>query len=297
VDTFTTLSGIPALSARETAVLAWADRTRRTRLTTRDVAGVVGQSPALKTASSLVRKGVLDRVGRGVYLVRPLRAIAGAWTVSALAAVAALLQGQTHYVGGPAALALHRLTTQAYGSVLDVFVTGHRRPRTLGGARVVFHVAPPAAFAFGLTTARIESADVVMSDPARTIIDMVEHPDLLGTAATFEAVRTAAPRLNLPMLLDYAARWPNLSTCQRLGVLLERGGVPVSALAPLVTLVQDAGVAAMLRAAPRRGRVHPTWGIVLNDVDGANDGAARLTNTAVRATVRGPLDCGTEGMP
>ena len=280
------------LSRGETAVLSWADRTRRARLTTRDVAGVVGEAAAARTAASLVRKGALDRVGHGVYVVRPLRALAAPWSISALAAVAHLLTGQTYYVGGPAALALHRLTTQAYGSVVDVFVTGHRRPRTLGGARIVFHTAPPEAFNFGLTSVEVEGVGLTVSDPERTILDLVERPDLLGRAATFAAVTEAASRLALDRLVGYALRWPNLSTCQRLGVLLERAGIPsasgigggtagqrerhdpIGRLAERVAEAELRGVPAMVRSRPRHGRVHVTWRIVLNDQDEASDSPA-----------------------
>lgn len=256
---------LPALTSRETAVLAWADRARRTRLTVRDVAEAVGAEAAPKTASSLARKGVLDRLGRGVYLLRPLRAVAAPWSVSALAAVAALLEGQRYYVGGPAALALHRLTAQAYGSLVDVFVTGHRRARELGGARVVFHAAPPGAFEYGLTTIEIEGSTLSVSDPERTVLDLLEHPRLLGAAEIFAVVKAAATRVDLSRLVDYALRWPNLSTCQRLGVLLERAGVPSTTLEPLAHRVHGAGVAAMVRSAPRRGHTHPVWRIVEND--------------------------------
>ena len=72
---------------------------------------------------------------------------------------------------------------------------------------------------------------------------------MLGMAQTFAAIQAAAPRVDLLRLLDYALRWPNVSTCQRLGVLLERAGIAQVALQPLAARVQDAGVAAMIRSA------------------------------------------------
>jgi predicted transcriptional regulator of viral defense system len=271
---------MPSLTPRETAVLAWADRARRTRLTVREMAEVIGLSAAPKTASSLARKGVLDRVGRGVYVVRPLRAVAAPWSISALAAVAALLEGQRYYVGGPAALALHRLTTQAYGSVVDVFVTGHRRARELGGARVVFHEAPPDLFGLGLTAIPIEGAPLSVSDAERTLLDLLEYPRMLGIPETLAAVAAAATHVDLARLLEYAKRWPNLSTCQRLGVVLERAGTPPDALRPLEDHVRGAGVTAMLRAAPRRGPTHPVWRVV------ENDGAVATHTTGANRTRR-----------
>lgn len=257
----------PSLTPRETAVLAWADRARQQHFTLRDIASVIGDSAAAKTAASLVRKGALDRIGHGAYLLRPLRALARPWERSALAYVAALLTGQIYYVGGPAALSLHRITQQLYGSVIDVFITGHRRARVLGSSRVVFHVLPADRFSPGITSLSIEGFDLSVSDPERTVLDLAERPDLLGPNALQEALDTSAARLDLSRLSAYASNWPNLSTCQRLGVLLERAGIPVSALEPLARHVRHAGVAAMIRARPRKGPIHPTWRIILNDVD------------------------------
>lgn len=256
---------MPSLTSRETAVLAWADRARQTRVTVSDVAEAVGTAAAAKTAASLARKGVLDRVGRGVYVVRPLRAVAAPWSASTLALVAALLEGERYYVGGPAALTLHRLTTQAYGSIVDVFVERRRRTRELNRARVVFHPTPGWAFDDGLTKVTVEGSDLRVSDPERTLIDLLERPRLLGPAATIAAVQAAIPRVDLSRLLEYALRWPNLSTCQRLGVLLERAGVPAIALNHLAVRVGGAGITAMIRGAPRRGRTHSVWRIVEND--------------------------------
>lgn len=121
---------------------------------------MVGDAAGAKVVSSMARKGALDRVGRGVYVVRPLRALAEPWALSALVGVAHLLGDERYYVGGPAALTLHRLTGQLFTSRLDVYVRRQRRSRTVGNARVVFHIAAEWAFAFGLTTVRIEGVEV-----------------------------------------------------------------------------------------------------------------------------------------
>lgn len=260
------MTNAPPLSARETTILRWADEHARGRLTAQDIRALLGDA-APRVASSMARKGLLDRVGRGVYLVRPLRAVADPWTHSALAGVAHLLAGEPYYVGGPAALTLHRLTSQLFTSRLDVYVRRQRRPRTIGNARVTFHITADWAFTFGLTTVQIEGVDVHVTDPERTLLDILERTErLVGLRLADRAVREALPRVNLERLVAYALRWPTASTRQRLGLLLERRGVSPELLAPLAAAAAVSRSLPSIRPGrPRVGGVHPVWRIVEND--------------------------------
>jgi predicted transcriptional regulator of viral defense system len=63
-------------------------------------------------ARELVRKGVLQRVRRGLYLVRPLRTLLRPSTPSTALIASVLLRGQPYYLGGPWAASFHGLTDQ-----------------------------------------------------------------------------------------------------------------------------------------------------------------------------------------
>jgi len=98
---------------------------------------------AAKVVASMARKGVLDRVGRGIYVIRPLRAVGRQWSVSAYTAVEHALSGKRHYIGGLAALTVHRLTAQMHASVVDVFLAGRRTPQIIANARIRFIACLP----------------------------------------------------------------------------------------------------------------------------------------------------------
>src|SRR5687768_10306055 len=115
------------LSKRERALLAGWERARKTSVTLGEIGHAVGEPVARVVASTLVRKGVLDRIRPGLYAVRPFRAMARPWTLPSLVAVELLLTDEPHYVGGLAAFTLHRLTQQQYASVVDAFITSFRR--------------------------------------------------------------------------------------------------------------------------------------------------------------------------
>jgi len=88
------------LSSRERLILAEWERARVNRITRANVAGRWGAEKADKITSALVRKGALRRVGKGIFLVVPLRAQARPSTPSAAAIVAALLSDEPYYLGG-----------------------------------------------------------------------------------------------------------------------------------------------------------------------------------------------------
>ena len=135
---------------------------------------------ALKVVSSLAKKGVLDRVGHGVYLVRPLRAIGRPWAISAFVAVEQSLLGTPHYIGGLGALGIHRLSEQIYSSVVDVFSPTYKPPQILASAKIRFHRMPENEIPIGKMTVLVEHLPIHVSDPERTLVDALNHPQAFG---------------------------------------------------------------------------------------------------------------------
>lgn len=183
--------------------------------------------------------------------------------------LSALLADEPHYLGGWWAFSLHRLSQQVYSSVIDAYVTRERRPRRLGSARVVFHVVPPTALAYGIESIAIEGTPVRVSDAERTVLDALNYPSAFGGMR--EALRLVEPtlgKIDRRRLVAYAARGSRSSTCQRLGVLLERRGSNPRALAPLTRCAErTTSLLSMVPDAPRTGPVNPTWWVVENDRD------------------------------
>src|SRR5207249_9243256 len=81
------------LSRREVRLLAGWERERRFSVTMDDLKRLVG--PASKVvALSLTRKGALQRVQRGLFLVRPFRSLLRPTSRSAAVQAAVLLQSE-----------------------------------------------------------------------------------------------------------------------------------------------------------------------------------------------------------
>ncbi|HEY3081770.1 MAG TPA: type IV toxin-antitoxin system AbiEi family antitoxin [Chloroflexota bacterium] len=254
------------LSSRELALLSEWEMDGVTRVRPCDLAERLGEpAVARKTLARLAAKRALDRVAKGVYAVRPLRAVGQPWAWSSAASVAHAMAGQTYYVGGAVALTLHRLTTQVNHAVVDVFVPAQRDDRSIDGVRVRFHTAAwKDAFAFGVTTVEVDGVPVAVSDPERTLLDVLDRPELVGgAAAAVDAFRTGIARVDAAHLAEHAARWGRISLRQRAGYLLEQAGVPPAILAPLAAATAPTNTVPLPKASRRpRGRAHPVWRVV-----------------------------------
>ena len=258
---------IAPLSSRERLILAEWERARVSRVTRVDVAARWGAAKADKITSALVRKGALRRVGKGVFLVVPLRAQARPANPSAAALVAALLTDEPYYLGGLWALTHHRLALQQYATRIDAFAARDHQPRTLANAHVRFHRVPPSRIEGGFEVVSIEGAQVRVSTREEALLDLLDYPDMAGaTRAALALVEPALGQVDLGRLLRRASAVARSSTCQRLGVLLERMGVDPAKLAVLRRrALATQSLTSMVPGTPRRGPVNTRWRVVEND--------------------------------
>jgi predicted transcriptional regulator of viral defense system len=257
---------VTPLSGPETGLLATWERERRSRVTIRELRQLLG-SETRSVVSSLLEKGLLERIAPGLFLIHPFRSLSRPRAVSAPVVAAALLADEPYYLGGWWAFSVHRLSQQVYGSILDAYAIREHRPRRLRTARLVFHVLPRAAFEYGIETITVEGTDVCVSDAERTILDALDYPKTFGgVRAALQLVGPALDRVDRRRLVIYAARGSHPSTCQRLGVLLERRGASARSLAPLARRIREtASLLSMLPDAPRTGPVNRRWRVVEND--------------------------------
>jgi predicted transcriptional regulator of viral defense system len=257
-----------SLSRREVALLAEWERERRVSVTLDDIRSAVGTSVARDVASRLVAKKALERVGQGKYLVRPLRTLSRPTAPSAAVQAAVLLQDEPYYLGGLWALTFHRLTEQQYVSVLDAFVARQHQSGLLGGARLAFHRVSPKRLGHGSVAANLEGMSVQVSDAQRTLIDLLDFPALAGgSGEALRIVKQTLRRVDPAKLIEYAAKGARSSTCQRLGVLLERAGTPPRRLVPVhERVLKTKSVLSMDAGALRNGAVNQRWRVVENDL-------------------------------
>jgi predicted transcriptional regulator of viral defense system len=132
---------------------------------------------------------------------------------------------------------------------------------------VRFHRVPPSRIVGGHEVVSIEGAPAHVSTPEETLLDLLDYPDMAGaTSAALAVVVPALGQVDLGKLVRRAAAVARSSSCQRLGVLLERAGVQASK--PLALRRRTMGtqsLTSMIPGTPRRGPVNARWRVVEND--------------------------------
>jgi len=264
------------LSPKETALLAAWERERTRFITLAELRERLG-TQTRSTVDGLVEKRLLERIAPGRYLIHPFRSIGRRRATSAPVIAAALLADEPYYLGGWWAVTIHRLSQQQYGSLLDAYVTRQHRQRHLHSAVLIFHVLSPDAFAYGIVVIQVEDILVRISDAARTLLDALDYPTTFGgTRAAVQLVERTIQRVDTKQLVEYAARGSRPSTCQRLGLLLERRGASARQLVPLAHRIREtASVLKLFPEAPSIGPINKRWRVVEND---SYDGSRTATD-------------------
>jgi predicted transcriptional regulator of viral defense system len=214
----------------------------------------------------LARRGWLSRVRRGLYVAVPLDTRSpGDWTEDAW--VVAERTFSPCYIGGWSACQHWGLTEQVFRTVLVVTAKKVRhRDQVMQGMPYRLIVRSEEKF-FGLTTVWRDQVRVSVSDPTRTIIDVLDDPPLGGgmrnVADVVHEYLTGELRDDA-LLVEYGDRLGNRAIFKRLGFLLEHLGVDAHELLPACRERRSAGLVALDPSVEARGRIVRRWGIRAN---------------------------------
>jgi len=199
---------------------------KRTGTVTPAEAAEILRVPAEKAARLLAawaRGGWMSRVRRGLYVPVPLEASSAEGPLDDPWIVATALFGPC-YIGGWSGAEHWALTEQVFRSVCVMTATRPRnRAPVLKGTQFTLHTVQESAL-FGLKTVWRGRTRVQVSDPARTVVDMLADPALAGGIRPAADVLKAFLRdheKTLPALLDYGDHLDNGAIFKRLGFLLE----------------------------------------------------------------------------
>ncbi len=236
--------------------------------TARDAAGALDIS--LARARRLVRyladRGWLDRVRRGLYLPVPLDAHRSGeahqdpWVV-------AKVVFEPAYIAGWSAAEHWGLTEQIFRDVL--VVTGQRprdRTPTIGGTTFVLHSLEPSKH-FGLVPVWRGSQRINVTDPSRTVIDVLAHPTWGGgirQVAEMVSEYFDGEHRDEAHLVEYGDRLAVGAVFKRLGYLIEELGIDAPELVEHCLARRTAGVNDLDPSVDTKGPTVSRWGIRVN---------------------------------
>ena len=212
---------LPAHRARLGAVLRAAKEVVSVDVTSRTLG--IERRAAAKLLSRWKQQGWLRRIGHGLYVPVPLD-LAGSEQVIADPWVLVPALFNQCYVGGWTAAHHWELTEQLFNETL-VFTTRRFSEKRVIAQSVIFvlHNVKPKRF-FGLKTLWRGSVKVSISDPARTLVDMIAAPEVGGGIDHVADSLGAYLKTKIAdrgLLIRYAEEFDNGVIFKRLGYLAE----------------------------------------------------------------------------
>lgn len=214
----------------------------------------------------LADKGWLARIHRGLYVVVPLDAADPAkWREDPWVVASKVFP--PFYVGGWSACEHWGLTDQIFRETMVISSrrVRHRQTEIHGFPFHVKVIAPDRVF--GTSVVWRGRTRVLVSDPARTVVDILDDPALGGGIRhVAEVLDTylAGDRRDDSKLLEYTRRLGNRSVFKRLGYLVETLGVHAPTLVAACTKGKSSGISLLDPASPPTGKVLRRWNLRIN---------------------------------
>jgi len=215
-----------SLSPNEFELLSLLAAEGKTIFSTKDVQELWEGSTPIKTVlHRLEKKGWLQRMKRGVYLLIPLEAgLERIWSESPLVIAPHLIQ--------PAAVAywsaLHYWQmTEQIPRITFVQSTKRKQPVEIQGMRFQFVTIKEERF-FGVLERTLNGKKFYVTDREKTLVDCANRPDLSGGIMQLaQALETGYKEIEWPKLDAYLKRWEGGTVVKRLGYLIDRLRIPI----------------------------------------------------------------------
>jgi predicted transcriptional regulator of viral defense system len=229
---------------------------------------------ARRLLAYLARRGWLSRVRRGLYVTVPLDTRRpGEWTGDPWVVAERLFS--PCYIGGWSACEHWGLTEQTFRTVLVVTAKAIRERSQLIQGTPFRLTRRSEDKHFGLDVVWRGQVRVNISDPSRTIVDLLDDPTLGG------GIRSVADVLyeylvdeyrDDDRLIEYADRLGNRAVFKRLGFLLEHMNLDGERLSEAALKRRSAGLATLDPSVDNKGQIVRRWGIRANATLGTPGG-------------------------
>jgi predicted transcriptional regulator of viral defense system len=218
------------------------------------------------------KQGWLTRIKRGLYstvslsTLRPEAQKEDAWVIAEAVF-------KPCYIGGWSACEHWGFTEQIFNDIV-VFSSRrfNRNERKIQGTNYIINTVNMKRF-YGLKPIWRGTKKISVSDPSRTIIDILDNPKLGG------GMRNVADMLNEyfnsenrndKTLIEYISRYGNRVVYKRLGYLIEYLNINAPDLIKTCNQLKSAGYTKLDPTLPLKGKIVRRWNLRLNtNLEGA----------------------------
>jgi len=215
----------------------------------------------------LKRKNRLTPIKPGVYIFSSLESGPAGRGINELLIPPVFFPKGNYYTGYSTMFNYYGFTEQLFQTVY-VLNTTMSKQRIICGMAYKF-IKIPANRLYGLETIQIQEMDVIISTKERTMIDLLYfNKPVGGVEAAGKIFRTIVEtkKCDLKRLVEYAAKFPIVTTRKRAGILLEKAGISDSLLNTLAQSVQKTSISSLGRS--RKGTLNKKWRVIIDASSG-----------------------------
>ena len=221
-----TIAGIDGQTRKELSEIL---RRSKSIVSVGEAASILKKSPGevAKLLARWVEQGWMVRIRRGLYAPVPLES-KNPENVIEDPQIVAMKVFEPCYIGGWSAAEYWGLTEQIFKTIIVVTTKPIRQRKVkIQSSEFLVRQISNSRF-FGMKVIWKERVQVYMSDPTKTIVDMLDDPAMSGGVRMLEKILKeylSSSNKDLKQLLTYAGRMKNGAIYKRLGYLLERSGI------------------------------------------------------------------------
>ena len=202
------------------------------------------------------REGWIERIEKGKYLIIPLGAKKGKYTINEFVIGSTLIDPAI--ISYWSALNYHGLTEQMPTTVF--IQTTARKKRTeldIFGVRYKI-IKVNEKKLMGYDTAWIDETQVHITDREKTIADCLDKPQYCG--GIIEVAKALQNDIDLNKVIEYAKKMNNSAIIKRLGYLCDKIGIPIDIPATYLAT----GTPLLDPSTDKKGTTNQKWKILVN---------------------------------
>ena len=226
----------------------------------------ISQSKTARLLAYWASRGWLSRIRRGLYITVPLEAQHPSERREDPWIVAATLF-KPAYIGGWSACEQWGLTEQIFSEIV-VFTARRVRTRRqqVQDTKFVLRFVPEDRL-FGTANVWRQQTKIQVSDPSRTVADILSEPAIGGGIRHVAQVVKeyfSGEHRDDDKLLNYVSRLKNRTLCKRLGYLLEKFRIDAPKISKYCEDNISAGYSKLDPTVKVKGRLSRRWNLDIN---------------------------------
>ena len=217
--------------------------------------------------STLVKRGWLQRIEKGKYLILPFEAgRQGEWTEHEFIIASYLIE--PYYVGFRSALNYFGYTEQISRTIF-IASTSRKMKSSLEISGVTYRFVFMSKIKFfGYKEITIDGSQVNISEPEKTIVDCLDRVRCTGgISEVAKALWYGRNELDFTKMAEYSVRNGNQAASQRLGYLIETLGFKADKAAEILLQSMSTRYTPLDSLSEPKGKYMERWKIILNIPD------------------------------